>query len=95
MQAMGLAGVIRGKPVRTTFSDSYENASEETVNGLYKPEVIYRRGPWRSFEAVEYATLGWAGWFDHRRLIETIANIPPAEAEEQHGAAMNIVDVAA
>ena len=47
----------------------------ETINGLYKAEVIYRRGPWRSFEAVEYATLEWVDWFNHRRLLEPIGNI--------------------
>ena len=49
----------------------------ETVNGLYKAEVIHRRGPWRSFEAVEHATLEWVHWFNHRRLLEPIGNIPP------------------
>ena len=58
----------------------------ETINGLYKAEVIHRRGPWRSFEAVEYATLEWVGWFNHRRLLEAIGNIPPAEAEAQYHA---------
>lgn len=75
--------------------DSYDNALAETINGLYKAEVIYRRGPWRSFEAVEYATLEWVDWFNHRRLLEPIGNIPPAEAEEQYYAAANIVDMAA
>ena len=64
--------------------DSYDNALAETINGLYKAEVIHRRGPWRSFEAVEYATLEWVDWFNHRRLLEPIGNIPPAEAEEQY-----------
>jgi transposase InsO family protein len=49
-------------------------------NGLYKAEVIHRRGPWRSFEAVEFATLEWVDWFNHRRLLEPIGNIPPAES---------------
>lgn len=48
---------------------------------LFKAEVIYRRGPWRSFEAVEFATLEWVEWFNHRTLLEPIGNIPPAEAE--------------
>ena len=60
------------------------NALAETINGLYKAEVIHRRGPWRSFEAVEYATPKWGDWFNHRRLLEPIGNIPPAEAEEQY-----------
>ena len=50
-------------------------------NGLYKAEVIHRRGPWRSMEAVEYATLEWVDWFNNRRLLESVGNIPPAEAE--------------
>jgi putative transposase len=56
----------------------------ETINGLYKAEVIHRRGPWRSFEAVEFATLEWVDWFNNRRLLEPIGNIPPAEAEERY-----------
>ena len=56
----------------------------ETINGLYKAEAIHRRGPWRSFEAVEYATLEWVDWFNHQRLLGPIGNIPPAEAEANH-----------
>ncbi|HEX6111731.1 MAG TPA: IS3 family transposase, partial [Geminicoccaceae bacterium] len=52
-----------------------------TVIGLFKTEVIRRSGPWRSLEAVEWATLAWVDWFNHRRLLEPIGNIPPAEAE--------------
>ena len=51
----------------------------ETINGLFKAEVIHRRGPRRSFEAVEYATLEWVDWFNNRRLLQPIGNIPPAE----------------
>ena len=61
----------------------------------YKTEVVYRRGPWRSFEAIEYATLEWVDWFIHRRLLEPIGNIPPAEAEEQYHAAANVIHMAA
>lgn len=61
--------------------DSYDNALAETINGLYKAEVIYRRGPWKNLEAVEYATLEWVDWFNHRRLLEPIGNVPPAELE--------------
>jgi transposase InsO family protein len=61
--------------------DSYDNALAETINGLYKTELIHRRGPWRTMEAVEIATLEWVDWFNHRRLLEPIGNIPPAEAE--------------
>jgi len=60
------------------------NALAETINGLYKTEVIRRRGPWRSFEAVEFATLEWVDWFNHRRLLEPIGNIPPAEADARY-----------
>ncbi len=56
----------------------------ETVNGLYKAEVIQRPGPWKSFEAVEYATLEWVDWFNNRRLLEPIGNIPPAGAEQSY-----------
>jgi putative transposase len=72
------------EPSVGSVGDSYDNALAETINGLYKAEVIHRRGPWRSFEAVEYATLEWVDWFNHRRLLEPIGNIPPAEAEEQY-----------
>lgn len=64
-----------------SVGDSYDNALAETINGLFKAEVIHRRGPWRNFEAVECATLEWVGWFNNRRLPEPIGNIPPAEAE--------------
>jgi len=64
-----------------SVGDSYDNALAETINGLYKAEVIHQRGPWRSLEAVEYATLEWVDWFNHRRLLEPIGNIPPAELE--------------
>jgi putative transposase len=65
-------------------SVSTPNALAETINGLYKAEVIHRRGPWRSFEAVEFATLEWVNWFNYRRLLEPIGNIPPAEAEQRY-----------
>jgi transposase InsO family protein len=61
--------------------DSDHKALAETINHLFKAEVIHRRGPWRSFEAVEYATLEWVDWLHNRRLLEPIGNIPPAEAE--------------
>ena len=67
----------------------------ETINGLYKAEVIHRRGPWRSFEAVEYATLEWVEWFNNRRLLEPIGNIPPAEAEANFYAALDTEAAAA
>ena len=72
------------EPSVGSVGDSYDNALAETINGLYKAEVIHRRGPWRSFEAVEFATLEWVDWFNHRRLMEPIGNIPPAEAESRY-----------
>jgi len=75
--------------------DSYDNALAETINGLYKAEVIHRRGPWRSFEAVEFATLDWVDWFNNRRLLETIGHIPPAEAEANFYASLDTAQMAA
>jgi len=72
------------EPSVGSVGDSYDNALAETINGLYKAEVIHRRGPWRNFEAVELATLTWVDWFNNRRLLEPIGNIPPAEAEERY-----------
>lgn len=72
------------EPSVGSVGDSYDNALAETINGLYKAEVIHRRGPWRSFEAVEFATLEWVDWFNHRRLMRPIGDIPPAEAEERY-----------
>lgn len=83
------------EPSVGSVGDSYDNALAETINGLYKAEVIHRRGPWRSFEAVEYATLEWVDWFNHRRILEPIGNIPPAEAEERHYAMLEEPDMAA
>ena len=77
------------EPSVGSVGDSYDNALAETVNGLYKAEVIHRRGPWRSFEAVEFATLEWVDWFNNRRLLEPIGNIPPAEAEERYYAMLD------
>jgi putative transposase len=65
-----------------SVGDSYDNALAETIIGLFKTEVIYARGPWRSLEAAEYATLEWVDWFNHRRLLEPIGHVPPAEFEE-------------
>jgi len=64
-----------------SVGDSYDNALAETINGLYKAELIWPNGPWRNFEEVEFATLEWVDWFNHRRLLEPIGNIPPAEFE--------------
>jgi putative transposase len=64
--------------------DAYDNALAETVIGLFKTEVIRRQGPWRSLEAVEFATLAWVDWFNHRRLLEPIGYMPPAEYEARY-----------
>jgi putative transposase len=61
--------------------DSYDNALAETIIGLYKTELIRRRGPWKGMDEVEYATLEWVDWFNHRRLLEPIGHVPPAEFE--------------
>ena len=78
-----------------SVGDSYDNALAETINGLFKAEVIRRRGPWRSLEAVEFATLEWVDWFNHRRLLEPIGNVPPAEAEECYYAQLQVMALAA
>ena len=67
-----------------SVGDSYDNALAETINGLYKTEVIRRRGPWRHIDDVEYATLEWVDWFNNRRLLEPIGNVPPAELEQAY-----------
>lgn len=72
------------EPSVGSVGDSYDNALAETINGLYKAEVIWRRGPWRNFETVEFATLEWVDWFNNKRLLEPIGNIPPAEAEARY-----------
>jgi putative transposase len=61
--------------------DSYDNALAETIIGLYKTELIRRRGPWKGLDDLEYATLEWVDWFNHRRLLEPIGYVPPAEFE--------------
>jgi putative transposase len=80
-QRLAEAGI---EPSVGSVGDSYDNALAETVIGLFKAEVIHRRGPWRSLEAVEYATLEWVDWLNHRRLLEPIGNVPPAEAEARY-----------
>ena len=67
-----------------SVGDSYDNALAETINGLFKTEVIHHpeRGPWKTFDEVEYATLDWVDWFNHRRLLESAGDIPPAEFEK-------------
>lgn len=72
------------EPSVGSVGDSYDNALAESVIGLYKTEVIRRGGPWRNLEAVEFATLEWVDWFNNRRLLEPIGNIPPVEFEEAY-----------
>jgi transposase InsO family protein len=74
------AGIERSVGSR---GDSYDNALAETVIGLFKTEVIHRRGPWHSFDDVEFATLNWVWWFNHHRLLEPLGYLPPAEFEEK------------
>ena len=64
--------------------DAYDNALAESVIGLFKTEVIRLKGPWRHLEAVEFATLDWVDWFNHRRLLEPIGDMPPAEYEARY-----------
>ena len=72
------------EPSVGSTGDSYDNALAESINGLYKAEVIHRRGPWRNVEAVEFATLEWVDWFNNRRLLEPIGDIPPVEFEQMY-----------
>jgi transposase InsO family protein len=67
-----------------SVGDSYDNALAETVIGLFKTEVIHPRGPWRTLDAVEYATLEWVDWFNNRRLLASIGHVPPAEYEQAY-----------
>jgi transposase InsO family protein len=83
------------EPSVGSVGDSYDNALAETVIGLFKTEVIRRRGPWRSLEAVEFATLDWVAWFNTQRLLEPIGNIPPAEAEARYYAQQEMTALAA
>ncbi len=76
-QRLGEAGI---EPSVGSVCDSYDNALAETINGLYKAEVIHRRS-WKTLQEVELATLDWVDWFNHKRLLGPIGNIPPAEAE--------------
>lgn len=83
------------EPSVGSVGDSDDNALAETINGLCKAEVIHRHGPWRNFDAVEFATLEWVDWFNHRRLLEPIGNVPPAQAEARYYAALEQPAVAA
>ena len=77
-ERLGEAGAVNSVGSR---GDSYDNALAETIIGLYKTELIRRRGPWKGIDDVEYATIEWVDWFNHRRLLEPIGYVPPAEFE--------------
>jgi putative transposase len=78
-----------------SVGDIYDNALAETIIGLFKTEVIRKRRPWRHLEAVEFATLKWVDWFNHRRLLEPIGDVPPAEKEHMHYQQITESDLAA
>ncbi len=83
LAASGIAPSVGSK------GDSYDNALAETINGLYKAELIHRRGPWKRRESVELATLEWVSWFNHQRLMGPLGHIPPAEAEANYYRQLN------
>ena len=83
------------QPSVGSVGDSYDNAMAETIIGLFKAELIHRRGPWRNIDAVEYATLQWVDWFNNRRLLEPIGNVPPAEFEAKYHQSTSPLPVAA
>ena len=89
---MGKAGI---EPSVGSVGDAYDNALAETINGLYKTEVIWRRSSWKTMEEVELETLKWVDWFNKRRLLKPIGNISPAEAEGAFYAYLNILDMVA
>jgi putative transposase len=85
------AGAVRSVGSR---GDSYDNALAESVNGLYKTEVIRKQGPWRSVEQLELATARWVHWYNHRRLHSSIGDVPPAEFEQAYHANRQAIGVA-
>ena len=91
-ERLAAAGI---EPPVGSVGDSHDNALAETVIGPFKTEAIRRRGPWRNVGAVEFATLDWVGWFNDRRLLEPIGNVPPAEAEQRHYAELVVTPMAA
>ena len=91
-ERLAAAGI---EPSVGSVGDSYDNALAESVIGLFKTEVIRRRGPWRNMDAVEFATLEWVDWFNERRLLEPVGNTPPAEAEARHYEQLNELAMAA
>src|SRR5206468_3659407 len=87
--------IVGWRVSRTARAGFVLNALAESINGLYKTEVIRRRGPWRSLELVEFATLEWVEWFNNRRLLGPIGNVPPAEAEARYYAELETLPMAA
>ena len=83
------------EPSVGSVGNSYDNALAETINGLYKTELVHRQGPWRNMQDLELATLGWVDWFNNRRLLGPIGNIPPAEAEKNFYAQRDVLDMVA
>lgn len=78
-----------------TTGDSYDNALAESIIGLYKTEIIRQRGPWKGIDAVEYSTLSWVDWFNKRRILKPVGNIPPAEKEQLYYDQQTETDLAA
>jgi len=91
-ECLAAAGI---EPSVGSVGDAYDIALAETINGLYKTEVIRRRSSWKTMEEVEMETLKWVDWFNYRRLLEPIGNIPPAKAEENYYAKMDNTKMAA
>ncbi|MBK58371.1 MAG: IS3 family transposase [Pseudomonas sp.] len=91
-ERLGEAGI---EPSVGNTGDSYDNALAETINGLYKTELIHKRGPWKSVESLEWETLKWVTWFNHQRLLEPIGNRPPAEFEALYEQSQAAIPVAA
>ena len=83
------AGVVTSVGSR---GDSYDNAMAESVNGLYKTELVRKQGPWRGLEDLEFATLKWVDWYNHRRLFSALGYVPPAEYEANHYSEQVLVD---
>lgn len=75
--------------------DSYDNALAETINGLYKAEVVHRQGPWKTLQSLELATLEWVAWYNDKRLMECLGDIPPAEAEANYYRRIKELDLGA
>jgi len=80
-ERLAAAGI---RPSAGAVGSSFDNALAETINGLYKTELIKKSGPWRGVDHVELATAEWVGWFNHRRLYEYCGDVPPAEMEQAH-----------